>query len=188
MANIQATELRKGTAIMYEGVPFRVLEFAHRTPGNLRAFVQAKLRNLLNGNQREVKFSATESLERIAIIGRDMDYLYRDSDGFVFMDAETFEQITIPEEDLGDKAMWLQENMRIGVELLEGRAIGIQLPKTIEATIQETEAVIKGQSAARSAKPAVLENGARIQVPPFVATGDRIRVDPEELRYIDRVK
>ena len=188
MASFQASNLRRGNAILYEGTPYRVLEFEHRTPGNLRAFVQAKLRNLLNGTQREVKFSATETLERVTIEARDMDYLYRDQSGFVFMDAETYEQMTITEEDLGDKAIWLTENMRIGVEMLEGRPIGVQLPKTIEMTVQDTEAVIKGQTASRSAKPAILQNGARVQVPPFISNGDRIRVDPEELRYVDRVK
>jgi elongation factor P len=188
MANIQAKDLRRGTAINYEGVPCRVLEFEHRTPGNLRAFVQAKLRNLINGTQREVRFSSTETIERISIQLHEMEYLYRDNAGYVFMDVETYEQMTIADEDLGERALWLSEGMRIGVELLDGRPIGIQLPKSIEATVKETEAVIKGQTAARSAKPATLQNGLRVQVPPFIAAGDRIRVDPEQLSYIDRVK
>jgi elongation factor P len=188
MANIQAKDLRRGTAIIYEGAPYRVLEFEHRTPGNLRAFVQAKLRNLLSGNQRDVRFSSTETIERASMETREMDYLYRDGDGFVVMDVQSYEQITIPEETLGERALWLTDGMRITVEMLEETPIGIQLPKTIEATVKETEAVIKGQSAARSAKPATLENGLRVNVPPFIAVGDRIRVDPEELTYIDRVK
>src|SRR4029077_6823871 len=101
----------RGTAIFYEGVPYRVLEFEHRTPGNLRAFVQAKLRNLLNGTQRDVRFSSTESLERASIEAKEMEYLYRDSNGFVFMDVQNYEQITIPEEDLGERALWLTESM-----------------------------------------------------------------------------
>ncbi len=188
MANIQAGDLRRGTAIIYEGVPYRVLEFEHRTPGNLRAFIQAKLRNLLNGTQREVRLRPSDTLERATIQASEMEYLYREASGYVFMDVANYEQLTVAEEDLGEKGLWLQEGMRLGVEVLDGRPIGIQLPKTIELTVRETEAVIKGQTAARSAKPATLENGVRINVPPFIATGDRSRVDPEELRYVDRVK
>ena len=188
MATIQSSDLRRGTTIIYEGAPYRVLEFEHRTPGNLRAFIQAKLRNLLNGTQREVRFRSSETLERATIDARDMEYLYQDNTDYVFMDSETYEQISIAEADLGDSGVWLTENMRIGVELLDGRPIGIELPKVVELTVKETEAVIKGQTAARSAKPATLENGVRINVPPFIASGDRIRVDPTELRYVDRVK
>jgi elongation factor P len=188
MANIQAKDLRRGTAIFYEGVPYRVLEFEHRTPGNLRAFVQAKLRNLLTGTQRDVRFSSTETVERASMETREMDFLYRDNAGYVFMDIESYEQITVADDVLGERALWLADGMRINVEVLEGNPIGIQLPKTIEAIVKETEAVIKGQTAARSAKPATLHNGLRVNVPPFIAVGDRIRVDPEELTYIDRVK
>jgi elongation factor P len=188
LANIQAKDLRRGTAVIYEGSPYRVLDFEHRTPGNLRAFVQVKLRHLVNGNQRDVRFSSTEVVERASMETRDMDFLYKDNTGYVFMDAQTYEQFTIDEETLGDRALWLSDGMRVVVEVLEDRPLGIQLPKTIEATVKETEAVIKGQSAARSAKPATLQNGLRVNVPPFIDVGDRIRVDPEELTYIDRVK
>ena len=188
MPSIQASNMRRGTAVIYEGTPYRVLEFEHRSPGKGRAFVQAKLRNLINGTQRDVKFSSTENVEQAVIESREMEYLYQEGAGYVFMDSETYEQTTIAEDDLGERTMWLSANMRIGVELLEGKPIGVALPKTIEATVQETEAVIKGQTAARSNKPAVLENGARVQVPPFISTGDRIRVDPEELRYLDRAR
>jgi elongation factor P len=188
MANIQSKDLRRGTAIFYEGIAYRVLEFEHRTPGNLRAFVQVKLRNLINGTQRDIRFSSTEMIERASMETREMDFLYRDNSGFVFMDIQSYEQFTITEETLGERALWLTDGMRVNVEVLEDNPIGIQLPKTLEATVKETEAVIKGQSAARSAKPATLENGLRVNVPPFIAVGDRIRVDPEELTYIDRVK
>jgi elongation factor P len=145
--DIQATALRRGTAIIHEGVPYRVLEFEHRTPGNKRGFVQTKIRNLLDGTQREVKFSTNDSVERAIIEAREMDYLYPESDGG-----------------------------------------GLQLPKAVEIGIKETEPVIKGQTAAKSNKPAVLENGVTVQVPTFLGSGDRIRVDPGELRYIERAK
>ena len=188
MADIQATGLRRGTTIIHGGAPYRVLEFEHRTPGNKRAFVQTKLRNLLDGTQRAVKFSATDTLERAVIDNREMDYLYSDSSGAVFMDAESYDQITLDDQALGDAAPWLAEGMRILVEMLEGRPIGIELPKTVEAVVRETEAVVKGQTAARSNKPATLENGATVQVPPFINVGDKVVVDPGELRYVERAK
>lgn len=188
MAVIQANSLRRGTAIIRDGVPYRVLSFEHRTPGNKRAFVQVKLRSLLDGTQRDVKFSSTEQLERAGVETRDMDYLYSDAAGAVLMDSESYEQFTIDDETLGDAKAWLGEGMRVVVESLDGRPIGIELPKTVEAVVRDTEGVVKGQTAARSNKPATLENGITVQVPPFINVGDKIRVDPGELRYVERVK
>ena len=174
--------------MIYEGVPYRVLEFEHRTPGNKRAFVQTKLRNLLDGTQRAVKFSAGDFLDRAHIESREMDYLYPEGSGVVVMDAETYEQLTLDGDLVGDSAAWLTDGMRVLVELLDGRPIGIQLPKTIDIAVRETEPVIKGQTAAKSNKPATLENGVNIMVPPFINAGDRVRVDPGELRYVERCK
>ena len=189
MANvIQASDIRKGTLIYYEGTPCRVLSFEHRTPGNLRAFIQAKLRSLVDGSQRDVRFASTEMLDRAELMTRDVDYLYFDGSGYVFMDVETYEQHTVSAETLAGAEAWLTENMRVQMELLEGNPIGIQLPKVVEIEIKETEAVVKGQSAARSNKPAILTNGVRVTVPPFIAAGEMIRVDPGEERYIERVK
>ena len=188
MANIQANGLRRGTTIIHDGVPFRVLTFEHRTPGNKRAFVQAKLRNLLDGTQREIKFSSTEMLERAVVETREMDFLYADASGCVFMDVESYEQLTIEKDELGSAVSWLSEGMRIYVETLDGSPIGVELPKVIEVTVEETEPVVRGQTASRSSKPARLENGTTVQVPPFIDAGDRIRVDPTEERYIERVK
>lgn len=188
MASMQATEIRKGTLVIHEGSPYRVLQFEHRTPGNKRGFIQAKLRSLLDGTQREVKFGSSDFVERAQVEAREMDYLYADTAGHVFMDSENFEQVTLDADTLGDAAVWLREGMRIGVEFFEGRAIGVQLPKTLEVSVKETETVVKGQTAARSTKPAILDNDVRIQVPTFINTGDQIRVDPLEQRYVDRVK
>jgi elongation factor P len=175
-------------AILHDGVPYRVLEFEHRTPGNKRGFVQTKLRNMLDGSQREVKFSAGDQVERAQIDAREMEYLYSDGSGAVFMDTENYEQLHLDAEMLAATAPWLSDGMRLHIELLDGNAIGITLPKVVEIGVREAEAVIKGQTAARSSKPAVLENGLTLQVPTFVDSGDRIRVDPAELRYIERVK
>jgi elongation factor P len=187
--DIQATGLRRGTTVVYEGAPYRVLGFEHRTPGNKRGFVQTKLRNLLDGTQRDVKFSATDFVERVIVETREMDFLYSEGDDAgVFMDAENYEQLTIAEGMFREASPWLQEGLRVMIEVLEGKPIGIRLPKTVEIAIRETEPVLKGQTAAKSNKPAELENGITIQVPPFIAAGDRIRVDPGELRYVERVK
>lgn len=188
MADIQATGLRRGTVILYEGAPYRVLSFEHRTPGNKRGFVQTKLRNLLDGSQRDVKFSATEQVERAYVDVREMDYLYSEGEGAVFMDVENYEQITLSDEDLGDSKPWLSEGMRLSIDMLDGRPIGVTLPKSIEIGVREAEPVVKGQTAAKSNKPAVLDNGVAISVPPFIEAGDRVRVDPGENRYIERAK
>jgi len=188
MAGIQATALRRGTTILYENAPYKVLEFEHRTPARQRGFVDTKLRNLVDGRQRKVKFWAAETLERAHVEARDMDYLYSDGSAFVLMDTESYEQIELSNERVGDAAAWLSEGMRISVEMLDGSPIGLRLPKTLEVTVRETEAHIKGQTAARSTKPAVLENGVRVQVPTFIESGDRIRVDPSEASYVERVK
>ena len=188
MASIGATGIRKGMAIFYEGSPCRVMEFAHRTPGNLPAFVQATLRNLVDGRQRQVKFMASEIVDRAVIDTREMDYLYKDADSYVFMDVENYEQISIPGDFLGELAAWLVDGMRVEVQILDERPIGVELPKTIEIDVAEAEPVVKGQTASKSSKPAKLANGIMVQVPPFVKAGDRIRVDPEERRYIERVK
>ncbi len=188
MAEIQATSLRRGTPIVLEGIPYRVLRFEHRTPGNKRGFVQTKLRNLLDGTQREVRFSASQFVERAHIEAREMEYLYAEPDAAVFMDTETYEQLSMSKEGLGAAAPWLSEGMRIHVELLDGNPIGVQLPKTVEIGVREAEPVVRGQTAAKSSKPAVLENGVSLQVPPFIEAGDRIRVDPGQLRYVERSK
>jgi elongation factor P len=188
MPDISATALRRGTTILYERAPYKVLEFEHRTLARQRGFVDTKLRNLLDGSQRKVKFWATETLERVHVERREMDYLYGDGGAYVFMDAETYEQIEIPRDLVGDAEAWLSEGIRLGIETLDGTPIGVKLPTTLEATVRETEAHIKGQTAARSTKPAVLENGVRVQVPTFISSGDRIRVDPSQASYVERVK
>ena len=188
MADIQANALRRGTTIIYDGQPFRVLQFEHRTPGNKRAFVQTKLRNLRDGSQREVKFSSTEMIERAHVEVREMEYLYGEPDGSVFMDSESYEQTTLPDDLVGDGKPWLREGMRLEIEILNGSPIGLRLPKTVEVVVREAEPVVRGQTAAKSNKPAVLENGVSIQVPTFIGAGDLIKVDPTEQRYIVRSK
>lgn len=186
--SIQATALRKGTAVLFEGVPYRVLAFEHRTQGRKSGFVQVKLRNLLDGTQREVKFASTDSVERAWVETVEMDYLYRDGANCVFMNTNTYEQVSVPAAGIADVVPWLQDGMRVAVEVLEGLPIGVELPKVVEMEVREAEPVIKGQTAARSNKPATLSNGVVMQVPQFINAGDRVRVDPGERRYIERAK
>jgi elongation factor P len=186
--SLQATQIRKGNTVVHEGVLYKVLDFEHRTQGRKSGFVQVKFRNVLDGTQREVKFAATDFVERALIETREMDYLYADGQGHVFMDAETYEQTSLDESLLRDALPWLSEGMRVLVEWHEGRPIGVQLPKTVEVEVADAEPVVKGQTAARSSKPATLANGVTLQVPQFINAGDRIRVDTSDGHYIERVK
>jgi elongation factor P len=185
---LQATQVRRGHAVLLDGVLYRVMDFEHRTQGRKSGFVQVKLRNLLDGTQRETKLGATEFVERAVIETREMDYLYHDGSHYVFMDAASFEQVSLDAALLGDSAAWLAEGMRLQVELHAGRAIGVQLPKTVEIEVVEAESVVRGQTAARSTKPARLANGIVIQVPQFIDAGDRVRVDTSDGHYLERAK
>ena len=173
---------------MYNGAPHRVLEFRHRTPGNLRAFVQAKLRNIKNGSSTEVRFSSTENIERAAVEGHEMEYLYSDGDMHHFMNTETYDKIGLDEETLGDATGYLVPGTKIKVEFFDGLPIGVQLPPSVQLTVVETQPELKGATASDSPKPAKLETGVTVQVPPFIKEGDRIRVDPNKGIYLERAK
>jgi elongation factor P len=173
---------------MYNNVPHRVLDFQHRTPGNLRAFVQAKLRNIKNGSSTEVRFSSTENIERAALEDHEMEYLYSDGDMHHFMNTETYDQIALDAEVLGDAMSYLSAGTRIEVEFFDGVPIGVQLPPAVELTVVETSPELKGATASNSPKPAKLETGVTVQVPPFIKEGDRIRVDPSKGVYLERAK
>lgn len=185
---MNANQIRRGNIIIFNGEPHRVLDFQHRTPGNLRAFVQAKLRNIKTGASTETRFSATETVERATLEQHDMEYLYSDGDLYHFMNTETYEQIGLGEEHLGDAVGFLIEGGKIQVEFFDGTPIGIELPPVIEMTVVETEPELKGATASNSNKPAKLNTGVTIMVPPFIKEGDIVRVDPNEGRYIERAK
>jgi len=185
---MQANELRRGMNVMLDGRPYRVMESEIRTPGKGRAFIQVKFRSILDGTQKELKLSTGDEVEEADIQSKEMDYLYGDAEGAVFMDIQNYEQLTIHDDVLGDAKPWLSENMRCWVDLLEGVPIGVTLPKVVEVKVRSAEPVVKGQTAAKSSKPALLENGITIQVPPFIEAGERLRVDPAEGRYIERAK
>jgi elongation factor P len=185
---IPATQIRRGMVIVFEGDPCKVIEFRHHTPGNLRAMVQTKLRNLRTGASFEHRFRSADTVERATLEQHEMEYLYSDGSQHHFMNTENYEQIALNEEDLGDAAQWLTPGLHIQAEFYEGSPIGISLPASLELTVTQTEPALKGATVSNVNKPATLENGVTIQVPPFINEGDRIRVDPSEGRYIERAK
>jgi elongation factor P len=185
---ISANDIRKGMVILFEGTPCKVMDFHHHTPGNLRAMVQTRMRNLITGNSFEHRFRSADSLEKINLTQQEMEYLYSDGDMHHFMNTDNYEQIGLSGEDLGETAQWLMPGLKIKVEFYEASPIGIELPASMELTVTETDPVLKGATVSNSNKPATLENGVTITVPPFVVEGEKIRVNPTESKYIERVK
>ena len=183
---MKANDIRRGTVLMYNNVPHRVMEFTHHTPGNLRAKVQTKLRNLLNGHQTEVRFSSTEEITEADVVTKKATYLYSDSDGHNFMTVDTFEQFALTDELLGDDKFFIQEQMEVDVTLFEGNPISIKTPQTVVLTVVETEPEIKGSTASSSPKPAKTDTGLTLNVPPFIMDGDKILVNTDERTYISR--
>lgn len=185
---ISATQIRKGMVIVFEGEPCKVVDFRHHTPGNLRAMVQTKLRSLRTGSSFEHRFRSADTVERAHLEQSEMEYLYSDGTQHHFMNTQNYEQTALNEEDLGDAAQWLMPGLKLEVEFYEGAPIGIDLPDSLELTVTQTEPSLKGATVSNVNKPATLENGVTIQVPPFINEGDKIRVNPSESRYIERAK
>ena len=185
---IPATQIRRGMVIVYEGQPCKVVEFRHHTPGNLRAMIQTKLRNIRTGSSFEHRFRSADTIEKASMEQHEMEYLYSDGSHHHFMNTETFDQTALSGDDLGDAAQWLTPGLKIQAEFYEGEPIGIDLPPSLELEVKQTEPSLKGATVSNVNKPATLENGVTIEVPPFVNEGDRIRVDPVEGRYIERAK
>ncbi|MES2124677.1 MAG: elongation factor P [Gemmatimonadota bacterium] len=185
---MKANDIRKGNVIYYEGKPHLVMDFTHRTPGNLRAFVQVRLRNLANGMSTDHRFSATETIEEARLDTKAMQVLYADGNGVHVMDAQTYEQFTFDPEIVGEDAAWMIPEMTFDAVWLEGKPISFTLPKSMEMEIVETAPAMKTATKNASSKPATLSNGVTINVPEFVAQGERIRVNPAERAYIERVK
>ncbi|HEX3927865.1 MAG TPA: elongation factor P [Gemmatimonadales bacterium] len=185
---MKANDIRKGTVIYYEGKPHLVMDFTHRTPGNLRAFVQVRLRNLNSGMSMDHRFSATETVEEARLDTKAMQVIYADTNGVHVMDAETYEQFTLDPDTVGEDAQWMQPEMTFDAVWLEGKPISFHLPSSLELEVVETAPVMKTATKTASSKPAKLSNGVTIQVPEFVAQGERVRVNPRERVYIERVK
>jgi elongation factor P len=187
MASIQATRLKKGMLIKMEQDLYRVLELQHVTPGNLRGFVRMKARNIRNGSLSDQKLRSEDSVERAMLDEREMQYLYHEGDDYHFMDTSSYEQIHISNEALGDSVNYLKPEMTIQVEFYGSEPVGIELPQTVDLKVTDTVPGIKGATASAQVKPATLETGLVVQVPPFVNTGDLIRVNTETGEYLSRV-
>jgi elongation factor P len=183
---IPATQMRPGMIIKHNEQLHSVFKVEHRTPGNLRAFIQAKLRNLRTGAMFEHRFRSGDAIEKVTVDEINMEYLYQDDVGYVFMNQENYEQITLNTDMLGDAVDYLIPNMTLRVEFFDGKAVGVELPQTVDLTVVETEPGIKSATASSVTKPAKTETGLVVQVPPFVNEGDKIRVDTAEGAYLSR--
>lgn len=185
---IQATQLRSGMIILYEGDLYRVTAIHHLTPGNKRGFMQTKMKNLKTGIGTEKKFRSEDRLEQAMLDSRAMQYLYAEGDLHTFMDTQNYEQTSLPSEEMGDILQYLLPNQVVEIQFYDGRPVGISLPSTVALEVVETEPSFKGATASSSYKPAKLETGVTVQVPPFIQVGDKVRVDPSEGTYLERIK
>ena len=183
-----ATQIRRGMVIVFEGQPCRVVEFRHHTPGNLRAMVQAKLKNVKTGSSFEHRFRAADTIQKASMETHELEVMYQGGEDFHFMNTENFDQLEMDAEALGDAAQWMQSGMKIMAEFYEGRAVGIQLPNSLVLEVKDTAPVMRTATKTASTKPALLENGVSVNVPEFVGTGDRVRVNPNTGEYMDRAK
>ena len=187
MDTVQATRLRKGMLIKFGDGLYRVLDLKHLTPGNKRGFVQSKLRNIKAGTLTDHKFRSEDSIERARLDESEMQYMYRDGDTFHFMDTSTFEQVHLSDETLGEHVNYLVEESLIRVGFYEGEPVGIELPQIVDLKVEDTAPGIKGATASAQVKPARLETGLVVQVPPFINNGDVVRVNTETGEYQSRV-
>jgi elongation factor P len=184
---MQANDLRPGMVIKHNGELYSIYKAEHRTPGNLRAFVQARMRQLRTGAISDYRFRSTDDVERAVIDETDMQYLYSDGDSYYFMNTANYEQIHLHKDVVGDRAPYLVPDVVLKVEYYEGHPIDIALPQTVDLKIVDTEPGIKGGSATNVQKPATLETGLVVNVPPFINSGETIRVDTETGTYLERV-
>jgi elongation factor P len=184
--SIPATQLRPGMIIKHNGELHSVFKVEHRTPGNLRAFIQAKLRNIRTGAMYEHRFRSPDPIDRVIVDEVAMEFLYSDGDDYYFMNTENFEQTHLNGETLGDAVEYLIPNLPIKVSFFDGVPVGVDLPQTVEMTVVETEPGLKSATASSVTKPAKLETGLVVQVPPFINEGEKIRVDTAEGAYLSR--
>ncbi|MCF1504154.1 MULTISPECIES: elongation factor P [unclassified Afifella] len=185
---ISGNDIRPGNVIEYDGTLWVAVKTNKVKPGKGPAYNQVELKNLIDGRKLNNRFGSDEKVERVRIETKDFQFLYKDGDVLVFMDSESYEQINLAEEFVGERAAFLQDGMTVTLEMHEERPIGIALPDQVVLAITETEPTIKGQTAASSYKPAMLENGVRVMVPPFITAGERIVVDTNEIAYVKRAE
>jgi elongation factor P len=174
--------------IMFEGEPCRVIEFHHHTPGNLRAMVHAKLRKLKSGVTIEHRFRASDQMEEAVMETHTLQYLYHAGDTYHFMNTETYDQLEMDGEALGDAAQWMTDGMQIIAEFYNGRAVAVDMPNALTFEVVETSPVMRSATKTASTKPAKLSNGVTVNVPEFIQTGEKVRVNPTTGEYLDRAK
>ena len=183
---ISATQMRPGMVIKFNNELHSVFSVAHRTPGNLRGFVQAKLRNLRSGSMFEHRFSSEDRVDKAILEEHEMEYLYDDGEYYYFMNTENYEQMHLMKDLLGDATQYLIPQLRVVVEFYEGKPMSVELPATVDLTVVETEPGLKGATVSNVTKPAKLETGLVVQVPPFITEGEKIRVNTAEGTYQER--
>ncbi len=183
---INSVEIRPGNILEYQGGLWRAVKIQHTQPGKGGAYMQVELKNLIDGRKTNERFRSAESVEKVRLDTRDFQFLYAEGEQLTFMDKLNYDQVSLPRDLLGDAADFLQDGMDVVMETWEEKPISVQLPDQIEAVIAETEAVVKGQTASSSYKPARLENGVRVMVPPFITPGTKIVVDTYAREYVSR--
>ena len=186
-ALIAATGLRVGFLVLYNGKPCRVATVMHRTPGNLRGFVQAKLVDIVTGSNQEIRFSTDDKLERAVLDEHKLQFSYKGGDSYNFMNTESYEMVELSSEVLGDNAGYLTEGMMITASYFDGRVVGIEPPMFVELKVTETTPNIKGAAVQNTSKPAILETGLEIKVPPYIEEGDRVKVDTRTGEFSERL-
>jgi elongation factor P len=186
MAKISGVDIRPGNILEYEGGIWKVAKIQHTQPGKGGAFMQVEMKNLIDGRKTNVRFRSADTVEKVRLDTKDFQYLYAEGDDLVFMDKDNYEQITLPKDLLGDAAAFLADGMDVMLELWDERPISVELPEFAEALIVEADAVVKGQTASSSFKPAMLDNGVRVMVPPHIEAGTRIVVNVYDREYVKR--
>ena len=185
---ISGVDIRPGNIIEYEGGIWKATKIQHTQPGKGGAYMQVEMKNLIDGRKNNVRFRSAESVERVRLDTKDFQFLFAEGEALTFMDKENYDQITLDRGVLGDAAAFLQDGMDVVLELWDERPISVQLPDQIEATIVEADAVVKGQTASSSFKPAILDNGVRVMVPPHIVAGTKIVVDVYAREYVKRAE
>ncbi len=183
---ISGVDIRPGNILEYEGGIWKVAKIQHTQPGKGGAYMQVEMKNLIDGRKTNVRFRSADTIERVRLDTKEYQFLYEDGDMLVFMDQETYEQINLPSDLLGDARPFLEDGMTVTLEMYDERPISVALPEQVEAIIVEADAVVKGQTASSSYKPAVLENGVRVMVPPHIESGTRIVVDVYAREYVSK--
>ena len=183
---ISATQLRPGMIIKFNNELYSVFSMTHRTPGNLRGFVQARMRSLKSGTMTEHRFSSEDKVEKAQLEEHEMEYLYDDGEYYYFMNTETFEQMHLMKDLLGDAVQYLIPQLKLKVEFYEGKPLGVELPATVDMLVVETEPGLKGATVSNVTKPAKTETGLVVQVPAFITEGEKIKVNTAEGTYQER--